>query len=169
MLETARAAPHSGNVDKYQKALEQTIELSKLSDHEAGILLTSYVSNKMEWRWFGQYFCPETCLIALAPQVNDWALSQWANQVLRDCREPGVTVVTASSGECISQIPHDSKWWLNHMRSRGFSQNCPSQCHSNYCLKLNFLPIFHRVRQWWLLTHMISYAFLRTLLFMGKL
>uniref|UniRef100_A0A8C7PNA6 Uncharacterized protein n=1 Tax=Oncorhynchus mykiss TaxID=8022 RepID=A0A8C7PNA6_ONCMY len=32
------------------------------------------------------------------------------------------------------------------MRSRGFSQNCPSQCHSNYCLKLNFLPIFHRMK-----------------------
>uniref|UniRef100_A0A8C7FRJ1 Ciliary neurotrophic factor n=1 Tax=Oncorhynchus kisutch TaxID=8019 RepID=A0A8C7FRJ1_ONCKI len=53
MLETARAAPHSGNVDKYQKALEQTIELSKLSDHEAGILLTSYVSNKIEWSMDG--------------------------------------------------------------------------------------------------------------------
>lgn len=56
-LETVRAAPHSGDMDKCQKALDKIVELSNLLDHEAGILLTTYVSNKMQLSWFGEYLC----------------------------------------------------------------------------------------------------------------
>lgn len=42
-LETVQAAPHSGNMDKCQKALDKIVELFNLLDHEAGILLTTYI------------------------------------------------------------------------------------------------------------------------------